>query len=638
MKSLSPLLASVVFAALSCACSAPGAGGSAASPAEFQPIASGDTLFVWSGGMDALLVDPKDAGVRDALHELGARLLELPAETGDPEFPADALELAADLFLGPMTFSIGPAEADSAAGGPVRGQMTFRGANEVEARRRADRLTAILSKYGVPSLGLDEATGLSVLDLGGVTLQHGVARAGRPDTLVVGTGLELGERELGNLDLPKGVAPAAAFRLDYGSLSDMLAMFGGPEATEAFRAAGLEDVVIQGAIGHGADRSFATVRMTDWVLAARTSGALPEGSIERAALELIPEDATVAIVARTKLGSITQALRGATEMGENMSGEFQGVDPLAMLREFTGVDLEADVIGNLGDTVGLYTSDSTGGGGFFSGVAFVRVTNEAALRAALERLEGRVEGLAADQGLHGFALRHSQHEGADITTITVSGWPIPVEPSWAIQGGWFFASASVQGLRAALDQAARPDGDLLDNERFRDQVTGSLDDLVSLSFVDVPRFARDGYPLAAMLGAAVSNGISSAGEPNRGGTGIVPAYAQFVRGARATLALGRVEGEDLVVRSQGDRSLLVQMAGMVGAMGPLPLVLAGLGIAGANEDHDEPAGMEVFEDESHGMDDDPSNEGLEPDEPMEDVFEAVTPGAAPAEPAPGDPK
>ena len=29
-----------------------------------------------------------------------------------------------------MTFSIGPAEADSAAELPVRGQMTFRGANE----------------------------------------------------------------------------------------------------------------------------------------------------------------------------------------------------------------------------------------------------------------------------------------------------------------------------------------------------------------------------------------------------------------------------------------------------------------------------------------------------------------------------
>ncbi len=635
MKRLPSLFVSALIASLPCACSTPGGGAAVAAPPEFQPIASGDTLYVWSGGLDALMVDPKDAGVREALRHLGARMLELPAETESPEFPGDALDLAAGLFLGPMSFSVGPAEGEAAADMPVRAQMTFRGATADEARRRADRLTAILSNYGVPSLGMDEATGLSVLDLGGIQVRHGVARAGRPDTLVVGTDLDLGERELGTLDLPKGVAPAAAFRLDYGSMSDMLAMFGGPEAAEALQVAGLDDMVLQGAIGHGADRSFATMRMTDWVTMARASGSLPTGTIEPAALALIPSDATLALVARTNLRSITQAMRSATELGEGMTDEAGGVDPFAILREFTGVDVETEVLGNLGETMGVYTSDATGGGGYFSGVAFVRVTDEAALRVALERLEGRIEDIAADQGLPGFAMRHAEHAGADITTITVSGWPIPIEPSWAIQGGWLFASASVQGLRAALDQAARPESDLLDNDGFRAQVTGSLDDLVSLTYIDVPRFAREGYPVAAMLGAALSNGLSSANEPDRVAVGIVPGYAAFARGARATVALGRIEGDDFVIRGQGDRSMLVQMAGVVGAMGPLPLLL--VGAAAAANEQSELEGVEASEffegmpEEDVGMDADDGMEGVDENLGI-DTSDLVT------DPPPAEPK
>jgi len=617
-------LACLLIGVLAGACSTPGGNSAVPAPPEFQPIASGDMLYLWSGGLDALMVDPKDAGVRDALRQLGARLLELPDEMGDPEFPGDALDLAAGLFLGPMSMSVGPSEGEAAADMPVRAQMTFRGASADEARRRADLLTAVLSRYGVPSLGMDEATGLSVLDLGGISVHHGVVRAGRPDTLVVGTDLDMRERLLGTLDLPAGVAPAVAFRMDYGSLSDVLAMFGGPEAAEALREAGVEDLVVQGALGHGADRSFATLRMTDWVTMAHTNGSVPSVSIEREALALIPRDATVAIVARTNLKSITQAMRGATDLGEGMASELAGLDPFAILREFTGVDVETEVVGNLGETVGVYMSDSTGGGGFYSGVAFVRVTDEAALRVALERLEGRIEDYAADEGLPGFALRRAQHADADISTITVSGWPIPIEPSWAIRGGWLFASASFQGLCAALDQAARPESDLLDNDGFRAEVTGSLDDLVSLNYLDVPRFVREGYPVAAMLGSALSNGISSSIEPDRVPAGIVPGYAAFARGARATVALGRIEGEDLVVRSQGDRSLLVQMAGITGAMGPLPLLLVGVAAAGAANEIEHPEGFEIMETEMPA-DDDEMNAGDAVDENLGiDIDDLIT--------------
>jgi hypothetical protein len=578
----------------------------------FRPIASGDMLYLWSGGADALLVDPKDAGVRDALHHLGARLHELPAETGDPEFPAEAIELASAAFLGPMSLSVGMAEDAESGGIPVRAQFDFRSATPEEATLRAERLTRVLSKFEMPSLGLDEALGLSRLDFGMFEVLHGVAREGRADTLVVAAnGLDVRERELGTLDLPAEVKPAMAFRFDYAALAEMIEQFAGPEAADALRTAGIGDVVIQGGFGHGADRSYGALRTLDWVPMATASHALPHGAIERAALALIPADATLAVVSRTNLASIVKSIRDASAASGEVTEIPAGFDPLTIVRELTGLDVERDLIANLGETLGAYLSDATGGGGYFSTVAFLEVADEAALRAALERLEGRLEDMAADEGLDGFTTRHSQHAGADLTTITVSGWPIPIEPSWAIRDGWLFASASVQGLRAALDQAAQSASDLLDNERFRAESRGSLDDLVTLSYVDIPRFAREGYPLAAMIGAALSNGLSSAGEPDRVPAGIVPGFAEFARGSHATLALGRIDGDDLVIQCSGDRSLLVQAAGIVGAMGPLPLLIAGMAAAGANDDDDE----------SHEHD---MEEGMDPmeDDPMSEIPDA----------------
>jgi len=588
MNPKTPLL----VAALCASCTSTGGSSERpAAPADFRPIAAGDVLYAWSGGLDALFVDPKDAGVREALRQLGARMVELPTEFDDPSIPGEELALASSLLLGPMSLSVGvPAEEDPESF-PIRAQLDFRGATPEEARARADALTKALAKAEMPSLGLDEATGLSVLDFGGVQALHGVAKAGRADTLLVSVnGLDFTPRDLGTLDLPAGAVPAMAFRFDMKSLGEMLEMFGGPEAVEALDAFGGGDLVMQGAIGHSANRCHSSMRNIGWVPMARANGTLPTGSIERTALELIPGDATVAVIARSDLGSIASMFESAADMSDEAMG---GLDPLAIVREMTGVDLERDLLDHLGETYGVYASDVTGGGGFYSWVGFVSVRDEAALRDALGRLEGRLEDLAVDQGLPGFTMRHSQHDGADITTMAVSGWPIPVEPSWAIRDGWLFASVSAQGVRAALDSAKGRHGSLLDEDRFEDEVSGSLDDLVSLTFVDIARFARDGYPAAAMFGAAISNGVTSAGEPDRAPVGIVPGFAEFLRGARATVALGRLEGDDLVVRSSGDRSLLVQGAGMVGALGPFVGLLGGLAAAGAMAEEDVPVMDEI---------------------------------------------
>ncbi len=625
---LAPVLApGLVLAVLAAGCSSTGGSGtgpsSAAARPEFRPIQGEHVLYVWSAGMDAWLVDPKDAGVRQALRQLDARLMELPAELEQPEFPADAITLAAQSFMGPMSLSIAPAEGDAAAQMPVSVMMQFRAPTADEARVRAEQLTQLLTDMEVPSLGIDEAFhGLAVVPLGPFDVHHGVARDGRADTLLVAAnGLDLREVDLGTLDLPAGVTPVAAFKIDYGALSDLIETFAGPEAAEGLASMGLDQLVIQAGMGQGADRSFGSMRTLGWVSMARENGSLPSGSIERRALELVPQDATVAIVGRTSFDSVIDGIRQAAALQPAMDG---GDDPIAMVGEMLGIDLERDLFDNLGETYGFYLSDSTGGGGVFSAVAFLQVGNEAGLRSGLTRLEAHLTSMAVEQELPPMGVRHSMHGGADIATFAMQGLPIPIELSWTIHGGWFLAAASPQGLRAAIDQISEPDGSLLDNDRFRDEVRGSLDDLMSVSFLDVPRFVREGYPLAVMMGAALSNGLSSAAHPDRVPTGIVPSLRDLMRDAHATVALGRIEGDDLVITSQGDRSMLVQMAGIVGAMGPLPMLL-GMGIAAGAASAQEEASVEaMFE----GMEEIPGTEieiiEIEPEDPMtDDVFPVV---------------
>jgi len=621
---LAPALALAVVAAGCNSTGGSGSGPTSAAPApEFRPIQGDHVLYVWSAGVDAWLVDPKDAGLRHALRQLDSRLMELPEELEDPEFPAESITLAAESLMGPMSLGIAPATGDAAAQMPVSVMMQFRAPSADEARVRAEQLTQLLMELEVPSLGVDEAFhGLAVVPLGPFDVHHGVARDGRADTLLVAAnGLDLKEVDLGSLDLPAGVAPVAAFKLDYGALTELIETFAGPEAAEGLASMGLDQLTIQGGMGQGEDRAFGSMRTLGWVPMARENGSLPNGSIERRALEVVPQDATVAMVGRTSFDSMLDGIRQAAAMQPAMEG---GEDPVAMVGDMLGIDLERDLFDNLGETYGVYLSDSTGGGGIFSAVAFIEVANEAGLRAGLTRLEAHLTSMAVELDLPPMGVRHSTHGGADIATFAMHGLPIPVELSWAIHGGWFVAAASPQGLRAAIDQITQPDGSLLDNDRFQDEVRGSLDDLMSVSFVDVPRFLRDGYPLAVMMGASLSNGLSSAAHPDRMPTGIVPSLRDLMRDAHATVALGRIDGDDLVVTTQGDRSVLVQIAGMVGAMGPLPMMLgAGIAAAAADSAKEEDA-EEMFE----GMDEIPGTEveiiEIEPEEPMaDDVFPVV---------------
>jgi prepilin-type processing-associated H-X9-DG protein len=78
---------------------------------------------------------------------------------------------------------------------------------------------------------------------------------------------------------------------------------------------------------------------------------------------------------------------------------------------------------------------------------------------------------------------------------------------------------------------------------------------------------RDGYGLVSRGVSALCNAVRSPTDSSRGYDLLMPSLAELSNGAKASVTITRVQGDDVIVSSQMDRSLLVNAAGCIGALG-----------------------------------------------------------------------
>jgi general secretion pathway protein G len=143
--------------------------------------------------------------------------------------------------------------------------------------------------------------------------------------------------------------------------------------------------------------------------------------------------------------------------------------------------------------------------------------------------------------------------------------PVPLSPCLALARGHLFLAATPQALAAALDAAG--DGPARHSswiERVASADLGSLDDLQSLLYLDAPRFARGGYGATNALGAMLANGVRSPSDPAREAGWVWPPYRELLAGARPTVSLARIRGDDLVTLTGADRAATLQLAAFSG--------------------------------------------------------------------------
>ena len=538
-------------------------------------------LYLYSGGIDELLVDARDAGLKRALLMVDDRLLELPGEIG-AEVPPPILRLIFDVIYSPMDLELHlapPGQTEL----PVDAQLRVFG-NAEKRESIAQGIEAVLTMVGTASEYIEGSSYQSIpMPMG--SLLHGSVptEAGREGYSLVFGEPRVAPPRTDAHDLPAGVQPALYLDADATALRPYLEMvvdMAGPqgdliyEFLDRFGLFGEEHLGYRVAVGHGADRMHTEVRVVNGVTMLESLGTLVREPLTLAELRLVPSDAVVASMWKVDLSFLIDMI--------DLFSEAVQEDIVAEVEENLGLNLENDVLSLLGNVGGFYTADSTGGGGLFSSVLFQAVKDEGRMNATLDKIAGKIDAISAAEANGYVAMRSWQYGNQRCRSLQFPGLPVPIEPSMALRNGVLWIAATPQALRGAIDHASSAQNGLIDSERFQTYAHGSLDDLNSFSYQDTPRQIRDGYGMATLAFTALRNAVRSPHTDRDPGM-VQPGFDEMVKQSRPTIMLGRIEGDDLVVRGEGDRSFSAQMIGLLGNPMLLLNVLSGFVGAAASQ-------------------------------------------------------
>jgi hypothetical protein len=561
-------------------------------PGAVRPAEAGsDALVVYSAGLDEMLVDEKDQGLLEALRLVDDRLVELPAELDEPGIPVPMIELALDVLASPFLLRTGALDdADPGAGPPFYAQIALKEpeAGPAFADRAGDLLRLFGQGAGQP---LAEKPGVSVIDIDGVPLYYGPTGPG-VFTLALNRISDV-PQETPNPGLPQGVRPALAFAFDGPAAQPFFEMMiagtglAGPAVREQLDLYGLlgpEASSFTVAVGHAADRAHGAWRYTNYAQLAERWHSLVREPVTRRDLAMVPADATFAEIGQYRISGLGDMLRQFLPTMEDMGlegMELEGMeDPFALFAEHTGLDLERDLLAHFGDSYGFYTSDTTGGGGLMSSVLFMEVTEADALGGSLQRLNDKINALTREHAKGYVQIRTVERNGLSLTMLTFPGLPVPLEISWTISEGYLVFGATPHAVIAAVEQARGTGPSLLDNVSFLEMGGGAWKGATYVTFTDMPRLARSGYGLTQLACSAIANGVRSPANPQRDPGVILPAFNKLMDGAKASVSIYRLDGNDLVGTFQADRSFLVNLCGGLGLVGQSGSTFAMAALAG----------------------------------------------------------
>lgn len=541
--------------------------------------AADDALVIQSGGLDRLLVDERDAALKQALRMLGDRLAHLPIEADQPDMPGHLFKLACDLLMGPMSARIGlDPNADPEMGPPFTARLTFHAPNPDVARERAKTLAeTVAGGMGAELQPHPDQPDTHLLDLGGPALTFGMKRTpGGAATVIAFNDAGGPEQPIGDLGLPAGVEPAWAMKLDMGAAMPFIEMMleqAGPEGEMIRGQLAMMGMTPEApmrltlAAGHGPEVTHMVMRYANFAASPVNKAMISRTPLSARHLGMIPPDATYAQISQMRIAGLVEYLDSMIRTAQEEAGA-DVQDPLDMLRQETGIDLRGGFINHLGETIGLYMSDTTGGGGFISGVAFIEVKDEAAVRGTLDQIAAFANEMAAEHAKGYVRLRRRMVNGHEMMTLNFPGLPVPMEVSMSVSNGFLWVGASPQAMLAGLDYARSNGRGLLAHPRFRVN-EAMLAKATTITFLDTPRMLTGGYTFASMAASALSNAVQVPGDVERDPGIILPPLPVLAKNAQPMISLGWMEGDDMVSHATSDRSMLVNLCGVAGTIGPM---------------------------------------------------------------------
>lgn len=539
-----------------------------ASPEASAPSSAGfdDAILFYSAGLEQLMSDPRDRGLVRTLGKLDRWITVAEEESGEPA-PAVARMLAS-WILRPLSLRGGVTPE-----GLPSGQLDVAWPDRTTALSELAKLRGALEQEGMRLVASESSVGAmsgnTPVGPLSVEVQSGNGRA----VLSVTLGRDRAPGfERPALPLPTGVDPAFAFRIEGGAFADLIAAGLAAEGEDGKLAARiLEELGLAGddamtfslASGHGASEAITTTLVEGF--AKTLLGRAQTSRLSKQDFALLPDDTQWCWMGNFSAKPLFELARMIEP--EQVDGALK----MAALQ--VGFDLERDLLGRIGPLVGAFTSTGTGGAAAGPGglVLFARCDEPKRVLASIEKLLGVVGQMGAQMQGAQVEPRKWKHADTVCTSLTFPGAAMPFEPTYAVRGDVLYIAGNRGGMMAAIDQAVNPATSIVDHPRLDQLPDGALGGLVSFGFSDAPKALEQGYGALGMLQAALSNGLQSAGAsprvqgmmPSVGD--LFPSYTELARGARPSVTLGYLRGDDLFIANTHDRSYAARMAAAAGS-------------------------------------------------------------------------
>lgn len=590
--------------------------GSTSAPTPTPP-ACDDALVIYCAGLDDMLVDDRDQGLKRALLLVDDRLKELPSELEFEAPPESAMALATRVFTGPKEFRIGLLDRRF----PIYAQLRLPEAN-ADAAHETENLVADLIEeagghFSPPVAARDALQRVSLEPAMGLFAWFGVPASADDEFLVALSQASAGAADIGSPGLPEGVEPIFTLMADGEALvrlgETIEVLFPGEGGSSDSDASvqltigtAMAELTTTLAVGRDEDRTHMASVIWDYRPILAEKGLLVESHLSIRLLEKIPADAVFVMAGTTNMSSILDIAMATVQEQVLSDTPFKG-DPLVTLAMFTGLHLRRDLFDHLGQSWGVWISNTGGGGGFLSGVAVVELANEETIAETFGRIRTLANGVLRMQTEGYVRMRHWEHGDLELGTLTFPGLPVPLEVTCAVSEGFAWFGLTPQAVIGSVQHAASGGPRLMDRLEFypedgplarwvrtevvqdlpvrfrnsRRSARRKLKGLSALTFLDTPALMADGYGMATLAASALANATRSPRKRKRDAGLILPSYSELRHGARPFLALTRWEGDHLVTRAQADRSLVANLTGIAGLLSRTPLPYLIPGVVGA---------------------------------------------------------
>lgn len=550
----------------------------AAPPAAAQDTFAGPVLVMERASLDRLLAHEKDLALAHALAMLPARVAELPSEGGARPVLAETIQMLLPALAHParLTVAYDPEAEGGALGYGVAVSLQL--ADEAEAGRLHEHIRILLSAAPRGPRARPSERIRGMLDMptpaGMLSLGPRQARDGWRYEVIFGT---MSDPDIGAEMLPpepehvmETLLRAHLNVAGLRPLVDLATLFAGqsPELTELRRR-----LETWGLIGPQAMTLSLVVGRTPTALTAvgtvHGAGAhalalgLPRTPLSRTDLTVIPADAVFASIWRLTdnwPAQFLEQIRSDPEASASLA------DVLERFRAATDVDLETEVLGTLGSTGMLYMAQATGGGGLTSMVGLIEVVQRDRLAGVLERLADRANDAAARHVRGHVRVSHWRHGDVDLWSLRFPGLPVPLELSASLTPRWLVLGLTPQAVIAAVRHASgRGDGGLTSRASLAAVITPNAEP-ISVTWFDAAAYLPQGYAIVSLAGSAVANLVRSPADPARDPGLVIPLYSDFARDTQPCVSYSHWHGNDLVITVSADPSVLVNVAGIAGAL------------------------------------------------------------------------